>query len=55
MSYPIIPVYVDASDNCNTATFQLGRTAVGTTTPARSWNLKVLWGLFYLCLEFKYL
>jgi hypothetical protein len=34
-------VYVDASDLCNTAAFQLGQTAIGTSIPARSWNLKV--------------
>ena len=40
-------VYVDATDNCNIATFQLGQTAVGTTIPARSWNLKVYFYIFF--------
>ena len=34
-------VYVDATDACNTAAFQLGTAAIGTSIPARSWNLKV--------------
>ncbi len=34
-------VYVDASDQCNIAAFQLGQTAVGTTLAQRSWNIKV--------------
>jgi hypothetical protein len=34
-------VYVDASNNCNTAAFQLGQTAIGTTIPSRAWNIKV--------------
>jgi hypothetical protein len=37
-----LSVYVDASDLCNTAAFQLGSTGIGTTlSSARSWNLKV--------------
>jgi hypothetical protein len=39
-----ILVYVDASDICNTAAFQLGTTAIGTTLATRSWNLKVRLG-----------
>jgi hypothetical protein len=34
-------VYVDASNNCNTAAFQLGQTGIGTTIPSRAWNIKV--------------
>ena len=37
----VFQVYVDATDLCNTAAFQLGQTAIGTTLPSRSWNLKV--------------
>jgi hypothetical protein len=37
----MISVYVDATDSCNTAAFQLGQTAIGTTIPTRAWNLKV--------------
>jgi hypothetical protein len=33
-------VYVDATDTCNTAAFQLGQTAIGTSIPSRSWNIK---------------
>jgi hypothetical protein len=40
-----ISVYVDASDLCNTAAFQLGSTGIGTTlSAARSWSLKVRFG-----------
>ena len=34
-------MYVDATDNCNTAAFQLGQTAIGTTLATRSWSIKV--------------
>ena len=34
-------MYVDATDACNTASFQLGSAPVGTSIPSRSWNLKV--------------
>jgi hypothetical protein len=33
-------VYVDVTDTCNTAAFQLGQTAIGTSIPSRSWNIK---------------
>ncbi len=36
-----VAVYVDATDVCNTAAFQLGQTAIGTTLAVRSWNIKV--------------
>ena len=38
--YCLILVYVDASDACNLAAFQLGQTAIGTTMPTRSWSIK---------------
>ena len=34
-------MYVDASDSCNTAAFQLGQAAIGTTLATRTWNIKV--------------
>ena len=34
-------MYADASDSCNTLDFQLGPVAIGTTIPARQWNIKV--------------
>jgi hypothetical protein len=37
----LVSVYVDASDSCNTAAFQLGQTAVGTALASRTWNIKV--------------
>ena len=44
----LLVVYVDATDICNTAAFQLGQTAVGTTLATRSWNIKV--GITYRAL-----
>jgi hypothetical protein len=34
-------VLVDASDQCNLLSFQLGNNGHGTTIPTRSWNIKV--------------
>jgi hypothetical protein len=41
-------VLVDASNQCNVLSFQLGVNAIGTTVASRSWNLKVqsTFGLF---------
>jgi hypothetical protein len=43
----VISVYVDASDSCNVAAFQLGQTAIGTTITTRSWSIKVKGGRSY--------
>jgi hypothetical protein len=41
MKIGFISVYADASDSCNMINFQLGNAGIGTTIPARSWNIKV--------------
>ena len=41
-------MYVDASDFCNTAAFQLGSIGIGTTVSARSWSLKVSKGFVFV-------
>ncbi|TRY67506.1 hypothetical protein TCAL_11774 [Tigriopus californicus] len=35
-------MYVDTSDACNTLTFQLGSTGIGTTIANRQWSIKIV-------------
>lgn len=34
-------MYTDASNSCNTLSFQLGQTGIGTTLATRQWNIKI--------------
>ena len=38
---PFISVYFDATNTCHDLSFNFGQNAIGTTTPTRSFTIKV--------------